>query len=259
MRLLLPGYVDRPRVGSGAGTRPGGRGPAAQGVGGLIDSRGMPKHRDAFTNWCERVREEIPKKEIDLRVRAGLGLGMLARERGDMATARSWFQDAAGTERASPRWRRNASDLLTAVNLIQEQEDDFLLAEMKRKVALLQEEQTDLAVEIDERREELRRKDDLIRRLEASLRRSPGTPVGARARDDEVGIAKASDDGLDGWTEPRGNRKRSSATSWRATWREPVATGRPVATCMPPTKSKRFSRSILSIGKRWSSRIAVER
>ena len=129
----------------------------------------MEGARQLYLQVYDEVASGSDQAAIDLRARAAIGLALLAREEGLLSEARRWLHRALRNRHVSPRWIRNANDVLTQIDLEEGDSERRLLGDQKREIARLEEELTALTDEVNERDEELQRRDELIRRIESRL------------------------------------------------------------------------------------------
>lgn len=102
----------------------------------------------------------------DLRSRAALGIGLLARDAGRDHEAVQWFERAARVEGASSRWLVAALDLLAAGRRRLEVDPTRPLRDLELQVAELEQNAELLSRIVEERDDELVRQRDIIRRLQ---------------------------------------------------------------------------------------------
>ncbi|MEM7168207.1 MAG: hypothetical protein AAF581_22355 [Planctomycetota bacterium] len=107
----------------------------------------------------------------DVRCRAAIGLGIVAREQSALGEAREWFLRASNVSQASGRWVRSARRLLLVIadTIESERDPQRSVDDFQREIDALKRDRTRFSSLIGERDVELQRKDELIARLRIRL------------------------------------------------------------------------------------------
>ncbi len=123
----------------------------------------------------------------NVRARACLGLALLERDAGNGGAANRWLDRALAEPGAAERWRQAARHLQFQLARGEVRPDPDLVSDMKEKIARLEAELETLSREAGQRGEELRRRDELIARLESGAQGAAEPPRSAPPEPGAVG------------------------------------------------------------------------
>ncbi|MGE3165063.1 MAG: hypothetical protein AB7O52_09175 [Planctomycetota bacterium] len=105
----------------------------------------------------------------DLRCRAAIGLGLIERDGGEERAALEWFERASRVPGAGQRWVRSALDEIAAIRRgLESEADPHLPLDLETQVGDLERDVATYRVLIEERDQELGRRDAIIQRLRDS-------------------------------------------------------------------------------------------